>query len=75
VLVDDIMRKQHIWQWRIAFENCRTDVHDCDHTGQHITSETHYSRNGGPILDYHRVAVSEFSAALQLSIETVVEWL
>lgn len=40
VLVDDIVRKQHIWQWCIEFENSRTDVHDDDHTGQHIISVT-----------------------------------
>lgn len=40
VLVDDIMRKQHIWQWCIVFENSRTDVHDVDHTCQQIASET-----------------------------------
>jgi len=33
-----------------------------------------YSRSGGLILDYYIVAVSEFTTALQLSIETVVEW-
>jgi len=43
VLVDDIMRKQHIWQWCIVFENNRTDVRADDRTGQHITSETRFT--------------------------------
>jgi len=40
VLVDDIMREQHVWQQCVESENSQTDVHDDDHTGQHITSDT-----------------------------------
>jgi hypothetical protein len=69
------MRMQHIWKWYIEFENSRMDVCDDDHTGRHITSGTGYSSSGGLILDNCRVSVSELSAALQLSIETVAEWL
>jgi hypothetical protein len=64
VLSGEIMGMQHIWKWYIELKNSRMDVRDDDHTGQHITSGTGYSRSGGLILVNYRVAVSELSAAL-----------